>query len=163
MFHTEGKDLTRESLVKSSVMASWHVYHRKFGRFHSSDKSRYNQHSTVCLNFFPFHPLPFACVCMHASLSMGETEWMDRRKESWNLPWRIEGEKDCCDSGGGTASTTVRRWERAEEKKASGQEAVCDNLVEETGLCAQHCLETENIFYSEDLVWIIQVKWSDLS
>lgn len=43
-------------------------------------------------------------------------------------------------------------------KQAGRQEAVCDNLVEETGLCAQHCLETENIFYWEDLDWIIQVK-----
>lgn len=35
---------------------------------------------------------------------------------------------------------------------------MCDNLVEETVLCAQHGLETENIFYWEDLDWIIQVK-----
>jgi len=40
---------------------------------------------------------------------------------------------------------------------------VCDNLVEETGLCAQYCLETENIFCREDLDSIIQANRSDLS
>lgn len=86
---------------------------------------------------------------------------MDRRKERAFA--MKEGKKGHRDSGRGTASTTERRWELAEKKKAGRQEAVCDNLVEETGLCAQHCLETENIFYWEDLDWIIQVKWSDLS
>lgn len=56
-----------------------------------------------------------------------------------------------------------RRRECQQKKKAGRQETVCDNLVEETGLCVQHCLETENIFYREDLDWIIQVKRSDLS
>lgn len=44
-----------------------------------------------------------------------------------------------------------RRRECQQKKKAGRQETVCDNLVEETGLCVQHCLETENIFYREDL------------
>ena len=107
---------------------------------------------------------PGACVCMPASLSMWKTEWMDRRTDRAFALKKVEKKKkDHCDSSRGTASTTERRWKLVEEKKPCRQEAVCDNLVEETGLCAQHCLETENIFYCEDLDWIIQVKWSDLS
>lgn len=102
-----------------------------------------------------------ACACMQVHPCEKLNEWIEGKKErTFGLE---EGKKDHRDSGGGTASTTERRWELAEEKKAGRQEAVCDNLVEETGLCAQHCLETENIFYREDLDWIIQVKWSDLS
>lgn len=72
-------DLTTESLKKSSVTASWHVYHRELARFHSPDKSRYDRYCRVCLNFFSF--ILFACMCMHASLSMWESEWKDRGKE----------------------------------------------------------------------------------
>lgn len=53
---------------------------------------------------------------------------------------------------------TKRKRQLPEEKKAGRQEALCDNLVQETGLCAQQCLETENIFKCADLDWIIQVK-----
>lgn len=66
-----------------------------------------------------------------------------------------EEKKHHRESCGGTTEKEARARRK---KKAGRQGAVCDNLVEETGLCAQHCLETENIFYWEDLDWIIQVK-----
>lgn len=40
-----------------------------------------------------------------------------------------------------------QRGGKSQQRKVGRQEAACDNLVEETGLCAQHCLETKNIFY----------------
>lgn len=63
---------------------------------------------------------------------------------------------------GGARQARQGGSEPAAEKKAGEQDAVCDNLVEETGLCGRPCQETENIFYWRDLGWIIQVKWSDL-
>lgn len=67
---------------------------------------------------------------------------------------RLEGKENCShlkkqkthDGGGGIACMTEKTRELAEKKKADRQEAPCDNLAEETGLCSQHCLETENIF-----------------
>lgn len=75
-----------------------------------------------------------------------------------------KGRKSICLEGGKkhhreSCGGTTEKEARARRKKKGGRQgAVCDNLVEETGLCAQHCLETENIFYWEDLDWIIQVK-----
>ena len=144
--------------MKSGLMASWHVYHRKFARFHSPDKSRYDRRCTVCLNCSPLPlwccPL-FICVCMHARWSMGETEWIERTERNWAFFWE-KGGKEHHDSGGGPACRTVG------EGRAGMRGALCDDLVEETGLFARHSLETEKIFYFEDLNWIIQVKWSDL-
>lgn len=109
----------------------------------------------------PWHsfilPSMTACACMQ------KTEWTDREnkgKLNFHPLWGIR--KEHCDTSGGTARMTVQKWEPAEDQKVSRKESVCDNLVEKTGLRAQHCLETENIFYREDLVGIIQVNWCDL-
>ena len=71
-------NLTTESLKKFSVTASWHVYHRELARFHSPDKSRYDRYCSLSKLFFSF--ILVACMCMHARLSMWESEWKERRR-----------------------------------------------------------------------------------
>lgn len=66
--------------------------------------------------------------------------------------------KDPGESGRDTEPAQQWGRETAAEKNSGEREEACDNLVEETGLCTQDCLETKYIFYSRDLDWIIQVK-----